>query len=279
MRYRTIHCKVWNDDKFPFLPDDVKLVFFHVLTSPMSTPFGLFKASIGALADEMRWDSKRYANAFREALTKGFFKFDEKALLIFIPKYLKYNPPSNPNVLKSWSKLYSDLPDSPLKTVFYETLKALLEGYGEAFREAFAKGFGKGMPIQDQDQEQYLNTLSSKLDDAPSSKPKPPYQDIIAYLNEKTGKGFKASTGATRSLINARWAEGYRKEDFQRVIDTKSTQWLGNEQEKFLRPQTLFGPKFEAYLNENGRKQGRQPDLPMPEPEGLDLSGHDYGVN
>ena len=40
-------------------------------------------------------------------------------------------------------------------------------------------------------------------------------------------------------------------EDFFKVIDVKAAEWLHKkEMRKYLRPQTLFGPKFEAYLNE-----------------------------
>lgn len=38
-------------------------------------------------------------------------------------------------------------------------------------------------------------------------------------------------------------------EDFKRVIDWKSSEWAGTEMEKYLRPETLFGTKFEGYLN------------------------------
>jgi len=101
-RYRNIHCLIWNDDKFPFASDDCQLVFFHVLTTPFSTPLGLFKASVGMLAEEKRWPIKRYEKAFQEALREGFLEYDEKAFVILIPNFLKYNPPQSGNVIKSW---------------------------------------------------------------------------------------------------------------------------------------------------------------------------------
>lgn len=45
-------------------------------------------------------------------------------------------------------------------------------------------------------------------------------------------------------------------EDFEKVIDTKTAQWLNDPiMNKFLRPETLFGPKFESYLNEGKTPQ------------------------
>ena len=75
-RYRVIHCLVWNDDKFPFVSDDCQLIFFHLLTTPLSTPFGCYKASLQALAAEKRWPVERYRQAFQEAFREGFVKHD-----------------------------------------------------------------------------------------------------------------------------------------------------------------------------------------------------------
>ncbi len=72
---------------------------------------------------------------------------------------------------------------------------------------------------------------------------------IVAYLNEKAGTGYKPSTENTIKHITARIQEGYTIDDFKTVIDKKCTEWLGTEFEKFLRPATLFGTKFESYLN------------------------------
>lgn len=77
--------------------------------------------------------------------------------------------------------------------------------------------------------------------------------EIITYLNQKTDSRFKASTLKTQSLIKARLKEGYTVNDFYTVIDKKYADWKGTEYEKFLRPETLFGNKFEGYLNQKIR--------------------------
>lgn len=81
-------------------------------------------------------------------------------------------------------------------------------------------------------------------------KEKIPYSDIIKYLNEASSKSFKV-TQKWKDLIKARWNEGQRLDDFKKVIDVKTNQWLNNqEMNKYLRPATLFGNKFDDYLNE-----------------------------
>ena len=77
-----------------------------------------------------------------------------------------------------------------------------------------------------------------------------PYKEIIDYLNEKVGTHYRYQTEITRKLVRARWQEGFRLEDFKKVIDNKCDDWLNDSNmEKYLRPQTLFSPKFESYLN------------------------------
>ena len=87
------------------------------------------------------------------------------------------------------------------------------------------------------------DTMSSKLADA--------CLEIINYLNLKTNKNFKPNAKATQDFIKARLKDGYSIDDFKKVIDNKCYQWLGTEQEQYLRPETLFRPShFESYLNE-----------------------------
>lgn len=86
------------------------------------------------------------------------------------------------------------------------------------------------------------NNMSSKLDCT---------DEIIQHLNMRAGTKYKSNTTKTKQLINARLNEGFTLDDFKTVIDKKSVEWCGTEFEKFLRPNTLFGTKFESYLNQN----------------------------
>lgn len=76
-----------------------------------------------------------------------------------------------------------------------------------------------------------------------------PYKIIVDYLNQKAGKTFRSTGKNTQQHINARLAEGFTVENFKTVIDTMCAKWKGTEMDEYLRPSTLFGPKFENYLN------------------------------
>ena len=80
------------------------------------------------------------------------------------------------------------------------------------------------------------------------------YSLVIDYLNKKANTNYRPTTKNTQSFINARVKEGYAVEDFKKVIDSKSKEWLNTDFEKYLRPATLFGTKFENYLNEANKK-------------------------
>ena len=82
------------------------------------------------------------------------------------------------------------------------------------------------------------------------------YIIVIDYLNQKAGTAYKPTSKATQQHINARLAEGFTVDDFKRVIDNKCADWLGTEWEQYLRPATLFGTKFESYLNRKAVSKG-----------------------
>jgi uncharacterized phage protein (TIGR02220 family) len=76
-------------------------------------------------------------------------------------------------------------------------------------------------------------------------------EKIINFLNECTGKQFKTNSKIAIININARLKDGYVLDDFIKVISIKATKWLNTKYEEHLNPNTLFGNKFEFYLNEN----------------------------
>ena len=82
--------------------------------------------------------------------------------------------------------------------------------------------------------------------------------EIVAYLNGVTGSHYKPTTPKTQKQIRARMREGFTVADFKKVIDTKNQdEWFVTG--GFMRPETLFGTKFESYLNERPKNLAQQP--------------------
>lgn len=95
-------------------------------------------------------------------------------------------------------------------------------------------------------------------------------KDIVEYLNSKSGTHYKASSKTTQQHINARLAEGFTIDDFKRVVDNMWTDWHGTEWEQYLRPSTLFGTKFENYLNRKPQNKGKNGIAVNSKPSDLD---------
>ena len=84
------------------------------------------------------------------------------------------------------------------------------------------------------------------------------FSDAVSLLNQLSGSSFRPSTKATRRVIRARLREGYSGSDLETVIRHQCRLWGKDEKmRKYLRPETLFGSKFEGYLSD-ARRQDRQ---------------------
>ena len=113
-------------------------------------------------------------------------------------------------------------------------------------------------------------------------KDKELYKSIIDYLNEKAGTKYKYTSKKTQTCIHARLEEGFDKDDFITVIDKKCDAWKGTEYEQYLRPETLFGTKFESYLNAKAVTNGKKEIVPSwmndQKKNKFQDYGHDYDI-
>lgn len=81
-------------------------------------------------------------------------------------------------------------------------------------------------------------------------------KNVVNYLNTVCNTNYKYSSEATKKKIRARLNEGFTEDDFYSVIDVKYAEWgKDSSMSKYLRPETLFGTKFESYLNQCPRKE------------------------
>jgi hypothetical protein len=152
-RYRKVDSRIWNDAKFRSLTDNGKLAFLMLLTHPGMTALGGMRSTIPGLAEELGWTTEAFREAFREALRKGMAEHDEKACLIVLPNFLRYNRPESPNVVKAWVESLDLLPECALKGQLIKRVKGFTEGMSEAFGKALPEAFAKAMPYQEPEQD------------------------------------------------------------------------------------------------------------------------------
>lgn len=77
---------------------------------------------------------------------------------------------------------------------------------------------------------------------------------VVDYLNLKAGTAYRHGIAKTVSLVSARLKDGFTENDFTLVINKKCEDWNGTDYARYLRPETLFGTKFESYLNQVSQK-------------------------
>lgn len=145
-RYRKVDPRIWNDAKFGALTDDGKLAFFMLLTHPNMTALGAMRATLAGLAEELGWPAERFREAFAQVLSSGMVEHDPRACFIGLPKFLAYNRPESPNVVKAWAGSRDLLPECDHKLRLIARCRMFAVELGESFANAFVEVFGKDMP-------------------------------------------------------------------------------------------------------------------------------------
>ncbi len=144
--YRRVSILFWADAKIRALGDDAKFLFLCILTHPDQTSMGIMRGGPASLGEFLGWADRRIAKAFGEGLGKGLWEACPEAAVIWVPKFLKHNPPASPNVVRSWPKLLLPIPECILKAKAIAALRYATEGLSEGFAKAFGEAFGDGLP-------------------------------------------------------------------------------------------------------------------------------------
>ena len=269
-RYRKVDPRIWNDERFRALSDHAKLVFLFLLTHPHLTCLGAMRGTEAGLGQELGWVPKAFREAFREGLTKGLYKYDSDAACILLPKFLKYNGPESPNVVKSWAAALDLIPECELKSEVIHTVKAFAEALPKAFAEALPKAFAealpkafaealpKTMPNQEQEQEQEQKKPPPSPPGGPSAWETVPWgtPEALAHLyNEvapdncpaveslSTRRREKARAALRQFPDRAWWADCFREYQRSKFLSGKLPAAEGHKN---------FKPDFDWLLS-NGK--------------------------
>ena len=239
--FRQIHIDFWQDELIAeFTPED-KLFYLYLMTNSKTNQCGIYRINKRIMAFDIGWNVETVDKMLNRFVSYGRIKYNDSESEVFILNWLKHNSARSPKVA---TRVYTELKD--VKTAgFKDEAIALCIEYGYPIDT---------VSIQVRNKNKNNNKNNNKDEEPETIEPEEnasiPYSEIIAYLNEKTGKGFKC-VGKNKDLIKARWNEKCRLNDFKQVIDNKCEDWLLDENmNKFLQPSTLFGTKFDQYLNQ-----------------------------
>lgn len=237
--YRNVHVSFWNDTKIidEMTPED-RYFMLYLLSNPHTNQVGCYEISVRDISKETGYTEesiKKLLERFEKKLKVA--KYSKKTKELLILNWHKYNWTSSPKVRACIEKELKSLKNKDFKDYINNICIPYIYGMDTHTQEEEEEE-----EEQEEEQEQSENNNNY-------------YKYIIDYLNKKTLKNFKATTKKTQSLIRARIKEGFSYENFVQVIDTKTKEWLNNkEMQQYLRPETLFGNKFESYLNQNAKQ-------------------------
>lgn len=248
---RNIHTSFWTDTKVAddFTAED-KYFMLYCLTNPYTNIIGCYEVSIRQIANDLG-----YSRDSVESLLKRFaehhniIEYDTTTKELWVKNWYKYNwtssPKLDPHILNAIKNIKSDKFRDEI-IVLYNSRDTVSIPYQ--------------YPI-----DTVTNAISNSITNTVT--------DIISYLNQKLNTKYRANNKTTIKHIKARINEGYTIEDFYKVIDKKSDEWKGTDMEKYLRPETLFGTKFESYLNAKVSKGATQQADESPADKYADLLG------
>lgn len=200
-----------------------ELLIYAIIYGFSQTEDQTFNGSLQYLAD--------WTNSTKQGVTKNLKALVEKGYIIKEDKYIN-------NV--KFCEYYATKLDTVYNKVTYP-MQQSLTGYTTKFNT----------PMQQSLTNNINDNIDNKLDNIIELKDNVPYKEVVDYLNNSAGTNYRASSKKTRELIKARINEGYTLEDFKVVIEKKTRDWINdNKMKGYLRPETLFGTKFEGYLNQ-----------------------------
>lgn len=99
----------------------------------------------------------------------------------------------------------------------------------------------------------YINNKKNYVERINNNKEKKKmeiYSNIIQHFNSKCNKSYKLDSDVFIDYIDALLSKGFSERDMIAVIDQKCKEWTNTKYAQYLRPSTLFGDKFEIYLND-----------------------------
>ena len=148
MRYAKVSRVIWHDERFRAFTDDGKLAFLFLLTHPALTSVGAMRGTLAGLAAELSWPLRRLERALGPVRETGMVEINATAAFIGLPKFLRHNPPDNPNVVKAWVSVIAEhVPECPERTALLRRCRATLTGaFLDAFDHAMGQAFPQGLP-------------------------------------------------------------------------------------------------------------------------------------
>ena len=220
---RMFDKSITNSDSFLELPDSSQILYFHL---------------------SMNADDDGFIDNWKSIMRMTGTKEDDLKILITKSYVIPFD--TGVIVIRHWRMNNYLRNDRYKETTHKEEKKLLSLGENEEYILATNN---IGIPMVDTDKNS-IEENSKENNKEINKERKENIESVVRYLNLTLGTKYRATTQSIVKHINARFEEGYTLDDFFDVIENKYAEWYGTEMEKYLRPDTLFGTKFDIYLNQ-----------------------------
>ena len=246
--YRKVAMSFWTDAS---VVDDYdaeeKYMYLYLLTNPHTNLAGCYEISMNQIAVETGYSSQKARGLIAKLENDlDVIRYSKETKEVLILNWYKYN----------WTKsekfmvpLLEDIKN--VKNVEFSTFLTELVNGNDTVSIPLREGIdicARTVTVSVTDTVSVSDTDSDSNSDSNNNNEldnstKESIKEIIDYFNEVTGKHYTYTGKDTVKNIKARLKENFTVDDFKTVIWKKTKQWL--------RPSTLFGNKFESYLNQS----------------------------
>lgn len=234
----------WQDRELRrVLTPEERYFYIYLLENSNSNLCGCYKLDISKMSNETGYSTKTielYLNRFSKVYKKIAFDLETEEILIL--EYYKYYWWNCDGELINTSGIISaseNIVDKDFKNYVSELINKCISGKISNVK--------------------CCSTVDNKEKEKKDQIVKDFSKEVISYMNEKCKTRYQYKSEYVLRRISARMKDGFTNiEDYKKVIDKKSGQWLNTDYEKYLRPNTLFGTKFEVYLNERDKEYERR---------------------
>jgi len=265
--YHPLYSGLWNDDKLEGLPFENKGFYAYLFANERTRPSGIYRATDEQIAADTELPLAK-VRAYLSSLA------DRRRIIrdgswVFVRKRFKRTPKS-PRMLQAVETDLEQCSSVLIVNDFFETYPLFKQRLPDRW-QTVSRPSPDSQPTVNRPCNRVTDPISlipnsvslipnpqslipKKKRKTLSGKPDIPslngfISDAIAYLNERTGKRFSPNTKTTIAHLAARASESFTLEDVRVVVDYKVTTWANDpKMHEYLRPETLFGVKFESYL-------------------------------
>jgi uncharacterized phage protein (TIGR02220 family) len=252
MTFRKFDTGTWKDPWFESLSTKAKLAYIYLWTNSYCTQAGVCELSNRRIEFELGYSID---TIFSELDTRIWR--DHTRNLYWVKNFFRHQCQNAKFAIAALNSL-ADTPD--VLSMFIAQYQQVLENYGVDLTPFKADTVPIPHPdgtdtfrVRTETEAEAENIMSGKPDTSPSQKI--PFKEIVTDFNQVMSTSFKPGTQETQRLIRARWNAGFRVDDFKTVHRHLRDEW-GEDPKmcQYLRPPTVFGTKFESYLQAAKKK-------------------------